>query len=44
MVDTMKLIANAKRLCRTPTKLSWSNIVFEVEVLCTKEQMEANGG
>jgi len=44
MVDTMKLIANAKRLCKTPTKLSWHNITFEVEVLCTKEQMEANGG
>lgn len=44
MQDTMQLIANAKRLCRNPTKLSWHNITFEVEVLCTKEQMEANGG
>lgn len=44
MQDTMKLISNAKRLCRTPTKLSWHHIKFEVEVLATPEQSEAMGG
>lgn len=42
-LDTMKILEDAKRLCKNPIKLSWKDVRFEVEVLQTEDEQKLDG-
>jgi len=39
----MKILEDAKRLCKNPIKLSWKDVRFEVEVLQTEDEQKLDG-
>lgn len=41
--EQLKLVELAKSKCKNPIKLSWSNVMFEVEITVSKEELKETG-